>query len=154
MISTYEKLTTKRLKDLHPDFRPIVERILKRLNTWTANLDVVPYIQFSYRSPHLQDRLWRKGRTIKNGEVIAINRRKTRTNLRGNQSKHCTTGPNGEKWAEAVDIALLRDGAWLKDKDPLWSLVPAAAVLEAPGRVRCGAMWDSPRDWAHVEILR
>ncbi len=152
-MDVYRKLTQKRLKEVHPDFHPHVVNILDLLYDWCLP-GVIPYIAFAYRSPKLQDRLWRKGRTFKDGQVVSVNRRRVVTNLRGNQSKHCNE-VEGLPASLAVDIALVRDRAWLPDKDPMWSLVPAAAVLASPtGSVICGAMWDSPRDWAHIEWTR
>lgn len=131
--------------------RVIAERTLAKLKWW----GMTPYIAFAWRSPELQNKLYMRGRAKKAGRFITVNPKKIVTNLRGNESKHCLTSPDGEPASEAVDIALVENRKWLPDDDPRWCFVPAAALLGAEGvNLRVGAMWNSPRDWPHIELSR
>lgn len=143
------------LDKLHPDFVPLVKRVLVHV-AHLAELSACSwYVASTWRDPAKQMTLFKKGREKVGGVWTRIPGHRVVTNAMPQDTPHCVT--IGDKPAScAIDIALVSDApggrVWLSDDDPRWGIVPAAVALTDPSKLVSGAMWSSLRDWPHVQL--
>ncbi|MEN9417126.1 MAG: hypothetical protein RI988_746 [Pseudomonadota bacterium] len=130
--------SSRRLEDLHPAVRPLVDAFLQ-----SARLDGIDLlVTCTWRSPEEQARLYAIGRTVPGRRV---------TNARPGQSLHNVMA-GGRPASLAVDVVPLRAGkpVW-SDRDPIWQEVGGhgeAAGLEWAGR------WTRFREYPHFQHPR
>jgi len=128
-------MTSRRLEDLHPSVRPMVDAFLT--SCAGAGIDIL--VTCTYRSEAEQARLYAQGRTKPGPKV---------TNAKPGQSMH-NFSVGGEPASLAVDVVPLKNGkpVW-SAADPVWSKVGKlgeAAGLEWAGR------WKRFREFPHFQ---
>lgn len=129
---------SKDINSLHPDLKPLCEQFLADCSN--AGLDV--RLIFTYRSPEEQDVLYAQGRTTP-GSIV--------TNLRGGQSKHSLTLPDGSPASKAFDFGIFRDDKYITDgQDPDYLI--AGEFGERLGML-WGGRWHNPVDPSHLQIV-
>jgi len=142
--------TVSHLSQLHPDFHPLAVELLEVLQDFCEDAGCTYYIASSWRSPGRQMELYKRGRKKVGKRWIRIPGTQKVTNAMPHQTPHCVTR-DGEPASCALDIALVDKGAWLKDYDQRWSLIPAAASVVSPLLVS-GGFFRGIRDFPHVEL--
>lgn len=124
------------LDDLHPDMRPLVDRLLAECDA--SGIDLL--VTCTWRSPEEQARLYAQGRTAP-GKIV--------TNAKPGQSMHNVTLA-GRPASLAVDIVPLRSGKPVWDaRDPLWAQVGSIGELVAG--LEWAGRWKRFREFPHFQ---
>lgn len=142
------------LTGLYEPFREIVEIIygVVRAELVTSVRDVDVFLSAGFRSHDLQWDHYQKGRMKRDGIWSIVDRNRVVTYATPADTPHCVTTEDDKPCAMAVDFALIENGHYLGDIDPLWAVLPATVGLVARGSIECGAFWDRPRDWPHIQL--
>ncbi len=147
----------KLIQELYTPMRPLVEAVLACINN---NLrmrasEVEAHLAAAWRSHRSQWDKYRKGRR-QDGHgrwYVFTGGEKTVTNATPFEAPHCVQMKDGQPCSMAVDIALVKAGAYLAKGDHqygLWGLVPGIAALHAPDQIRPGFDWKL-RDFPHLQ---
>lgn len=123
--------SSRRIEDLHPDFQPMVRKLLELGNAVISDTGYIFFITDGFRSKEEQARLYAQGRTTP-GRILTM--------ARAGQSAH--------NYGLAVDCAFQKDGKLFYLNDLYERIYPIARKL---GFV-LGADWTQFKDRPHFEF--
>lgn len=110
-------------------------------------------LDYTWRSPEFQFELFKKGRELKNGKWVVVDKKKVVTEKDGTKPSHHNVYP-----AQAIDVYIKRNGVmmWPSDGDATVGhnkLYQELGKLYEKHGLVAGATWKyNWKDWNHVQV--